>query len=175
MIILKKRKRNWYTYYSYIPHAYTLYVYRKNIGVFIVSIYFIEMHRTQTEFDDNLTFKVFIFQFVNFYSSIFYIAFFKGRFVGYPGNYTHILKLRNEDVSYLENFIIFILLIILKCKVKIENNNAFGVVPIIEQVNSSNQKMKYKIQQKKYYFLPSLKMSFIKLIMVFYLFFNISV
>ncbi|XP_067007730.2 anoctamin-7 isoform X2 [Anabrus simplex] len=58
-----------------------------------------EMHRTQTEFDDNLTFKVFIFQFVNFYSSIFYIAFFKGRFVGYPGNYTHILKLRNEDCS----------------------------------------------------------------------------
>ncbi|GLG98670.1 Anoctamin [Gryllus bimaculatus] len=58
-----------------------------------------EMHRTQTEFDDNLTFKVFIFQFVNFYSSIFYIAFFKGRFVGYPGNYTLILKLRNEDCN----------------------------------------------------------------------------
>ncbi|XP_075234460.1 anoctamin-7-like [Lycorma delicatula] len=58
-----------------------------------------EMHRTQTEFDDNLTFKVFIFQFVNYYSSIFYIAFFKGRFVGYPGNYTHILRLRNEDCS----------------------------------------------------------------------------
>lgn len=57
------------------------------------------MHRTQTEFDDNLTFKVFIFQFINFYSSIFYIAFFKGRFVGYPGNYTRILRLRNEDVS----------------------------------------------------------------------------
>jgi Calcium-activated chloride channel len=59
----------------------------------------LEMHRTQTEFDDNLTFKVFIFQFVNFYSSIFYIAFFKGRFVGYPGSYSHILRLRNEDVS----------------------------------------------------------------------------
>ncbi|XP_024086456.1 uncharacterized protein LOC106670115 isoform X2 [Cimex lectularius] len=58
-----------------------------------------EMHRTQTEFDDNLTFKVFLFQFVNFYSSIFYIAFFKGRFVGYPGNYTLILRLRNEDCS----------------------------------------------------------------------------
>lgn len=65
----------------------------------IISFILSEMHRTQTEFDDNLTFKVFIFQFVNFYSSIFYIAFFKGRFVGYPGNYTHILRLRNEDVS----------------------------------------------------------------------------
>ena len=57
------------------------------------------MHRTQSEFEDNLTFKVFVFQFINFYSSIFYIAFFKGRFVGYPGHYNHILGLRNEDVS----------------------------------------------------------------------------
>ncbi|RWS19369.1 anoctamin-7-like protein, partial [Leptotrombidium deliense] len=58
-----------------------------------------EMHRTQTEFEDHLTFKVFIFQFINFYSSIFYIAFFKGRYVGYPGHYRHIFHLRNEDCS----------------------------------------------------------------------------
>ncbi|XP_074654198.1 anoctamin-7-like [Tubulanus polymorphus] len=58
-----------------------------------------EMHRTQSEFEDQLTFKVFIFQFVNFYSSIFYIAFFKGRFVGYPGNYNHFFGLRNEECN----------------------------------------------------------------------------
>ena len=59
-----------------------------------------EMHRTQSEFDDNLTFKVFIFQFINFYASILYIAFIKGRFVGYPGHYEHVFgNLRNEDVS----------------------------------------------------------------------------
>merc|ERR1712165_403938 len=57
-----------------------------------------EMHRTQSDYDDNLTFKVFIFQFINFYSSIIYIAFFKGKFVGYPGNYKHIFEsLRNEE------------------------------------------------------------------------------
>lgn len=39
----------------------------------------IEMHRTQTQYEDAFTFKVFIFQFVNFYSSPFYVAFFKGR------------------------------------------------------------------------------------------------
>ena len=60
------------------------------------------MHRTQTEYDDNLTFKVFIFQFINFYSSIIYIAFFKGKFVGYPGHYKHIFgSLRNEEVDDL--------------------------------------------------------------------------
>ncbi|XP_064459416.1 anoctamin-7-like isoform X1 [Ornithodoros turicata] len=58
-----------------------------------------EMHRTQTDFENNLIFKVFLFQFVNFYSSIFYIAFFKGRFVGYPGHYSHLLGLRNEECS----------------------------------------------------------------------------
>ena len=62
----------------------------------------LEMHRTQSEYDDNLTFKVFIFQFINFYSSIIYIAFFKGKFVGYPGHYKHIFgTLRNEEVTYI--------------------------------------------------------------------------
>uniref|UniRef100_A0A914HN77 Anoctamin n=1 Tax=Globodera rostochiensis TaxID=31243 RepID=A0A914HN77_GLORO len=41
-----------------------------------------ECPRTQTEFDNSYTFKVFLFQFVNFYSSLFYIAFIKGRFAG---------------------------------------------------------------------------------------------
>ncbi|XP_050787165.1 anoctamin-7-like isoform X3 [Gopherus flavomarginatus] len=56
-----------------------------------------EMHRTQTLHEDAFTFKVFIFQFVNFYSSPFYVAFFKGRFVGYPGQYGTLLGLRNEE------------------------------------------------------------------------------
>ena len=67
------------------------------------------MHRTQSEFDDNLTFKVFIFQFINFYSSIIYIAFFKGKFVGYPGHYHNIMgsNLRNEDVRKMEKCVFF--------------------------------------------------------------------
>ncbi len=36
-----------------------------------------ENYRTQTEFDDNLIFKLFAFQFVNSYASLFYIAFFR--------------------------------------------------------------------------------------------------
>nr|XP_033778364.1 anoctamin-7-like [Geotrypetes seraphini] len=56
-----------------------------------------EMHRTQTLHEDAFTFKVFIFQFVNFYSSPFYVAFFKGRFVGYPGQYGKLFGMRNED------------------------------------------------------------------------------
>ena len=40
-----------------------------------------EHPRTDSEFNDSFTFKMFFFQFINFYSSIFYIAFFKGRSV----------------------------------------------------------------------------------------------
>ncbi len=36
-----------------------------------------EFPRTQTDFEDSYTLKKFLFQFINFYSSLFYIAFFK--------------------------------------------------------------------------------------------------
>ncbi|XP_048397509.1 anoctamin-7-like [Stegostoma tigrinum] len=56
-----------------------------------------EMHKTQSKYEDAFTFKVFVFQFINFYSSPIYIAFFKGRFVGYPGHYGSLLGVRNES------------------------------------------------------------------------------
>lgn len=36
-----------------------------------------ENPRTQTEYESSFTFKIFLFEFVNFYSSLIYIAFFK--------------------------------------------------------------------------------------------------
>ena len=42
----------------------------------------IECPRTETEYEDSYTVKMFVFQFVNFYSSIVYIAFFKGKTAG---------------------------------------------------------------------------------------------
>ncbi|XP_044735821.1 anoctamin-1-like isoform X2 [Chrysoperla carnea] len=58
-----------------------------------------EYQRTQTEYDDSLTLKIYMFQFVNYYSSIFYIAFLKGKFVGYPAKYNRIFGLRQEECS----------------------------------------------------------------------------
>ncbi|KAL6259932.1 hypothetical protein P5V15_009842 [Pogonomyrmex californicus] len=57
----------------------------------------IELLRTQTEFDDSLTLKIYLLEFVNYYASIFYIAFFKGKFVGYPGNYNRFFDFRQEE------------------------------------------------------------------------------
>lgn len=64
-----------------------------------------EIPKTHLEYENRLTMKMFLFQFVNYYSSCFYVAFFKGKFVGYPGDYSYMFgkwsKLRNEEVSFL--------------------------------------------------------------------------
>ncbi|XP_061773229.1 anoctamin-5 isoform X4 [Nerophis ophidion] len=61
----------------------------------------LEIPKTHVEYENKLTFKMFLFQFVNYYSSCFYVAFFKGKFVGYPGDYIYMFgessKLRNEE------------------------------------------------------------------------------
>ncbi|XP_011931349.1 PREDICTED: anoctamin-5 isoform X5 [Cercocebus atys] len=57
-----------------------------------------EIPRTYQEYESSLTLKMFLFQFVNFYSSCFYVAFFKGKFVGYPGKYTYLFdEWRSEE------------------------------------------------------------------------------
>uniref|UniRef100_A0A7M4ELZ6 Anoctamin n=1 Tax=Crocodylus porosus TaxID=8502 RepID=A0A7M4ELZ6_CROPO len=57
-----------------------------------------EIPRTHLEYENRLTMKMFLFQFVNYYSSCFYVAFFKGKFVGYPGKYTYMFNhWRNEE------------------------------------------------------------------------------
>ncbi|CAH8592801.1 unnamed protein product [Schistosoma intercalatum] len=50
----------------------------------------VEHHRTQVEYDNSLTLKLYLLQFVNYYSSIFYIAFIQGTTSAVPGS-DHIL------------------------------------------------------------------------------------
>lgn len=45
-----------------------------------------ENHRTETEYKDNLVFKIFTFQFCNSYASFYYIAFFKGNTIFWGRN-----------------------------------------------------------------------------------------
>uniref|UniRef100_A0A672JMW2 Anoctamin n=1 Tax=Salarias fasciatus TaxID=181472 RepID=A0A672JMW2_SALFA len=51
-----------------------------------------EIPKTHLEYENRLTMKMFLFQFVNYYSSCFYVAFFKGKFVGYPGKYSYMIR-----------------------------------------------------------------------------------
>ncbi|XP_067941030.1 anoctamin-4-like [Watersipora subatra] len=67
-----------------------------------------ENHRTESEHERSLTFKLFLFQCVNYYSAIVYIALFKGKFIGRPGAYVRMLGLlRAEECDLAGCFIEF--------------------------------------------------------------------
>ncbi|XP_048401491.1 anoctamin-5 isoform X3 [Stegostoma tigrinum] len=58
----------------------------------------LEIPKTHFEYENRLTMKMFLFQFVNYYSSCFYVAFFKGKFIGRPGEYNRLFGTwRNEE------------------------------------------------------------------------------
>ncbi|XP_053112016.1 anoctamin-2 [Hemicordylus capensis] len=49
-----------------------------------------EVPKTERAFEERLILKAFLLKFVNSYAPIFYVAFFKGRFVGRPGHYVYV-------------------------------------------------------------------------------------
>ncbi|XP_074596919.1 anoctamin 1 isoform X2 [Brevipalpus obovatus] len=55
-----------------------------------------ELPRTRTDFEDSLTVKLYALQFVNYYSALIYIAFFKSRFKMNPG------KIEDSPVWFIE-------------------------------------------------------------------------
>lgn len=66
------------------------------LAVFLTDL---EYRRTQTEYDNSLSLKIYLFQFINYYSSLFYIAFLKGKWTGTPQKYNKIFGLRQEECS----------------------------------------------------------------------------
>lgn len=77
-------------------------------GIIILSIIYrriayylteLEMHRTQFEFDNSLTLKMYLFEFFNYYSSFFYIAFIQGKMVATPPDGS--LQIRSNFTKYL--------------------------------------------------------------------------
>ncbi|XP_049892150.1 anoctamin-2b [Epinephelus moara] len=52
----------------------------------------LEIPKTETNFEERLILKAFLLKFMNAYAPIFYVAFFKGRFAGRPGNYVYVFN-----------------------------------------------------------------------------------
>ncbi|XP_070498567.1 anoctamin-2 isoform X2 [Chironomus tepperi] len=66
------------------------------LAVFLTDL---EYRRTQTEYDNSLSLKIYLFQFINYYSSLFYIAFLKGKWPGTPAKYNRFFGLRQEECA----------------------------------------------------------------------------
>ena len=99
-----------------------------------------ELPRTQQEFDDSYAFKVFCFKFVNYYATMFYIAFFKDTFSGHPADLTYI-EMGDKKIRWKgcpEGGCNYELAIQLRCQyLKILN---LFLVPVLKQVNKNSQK-----------------------------------
>ncbi len=65
-----------YLYVFFVLFGAVVVLYCDLIGWLLVSV---ELQRTQTEYEDSFILKMYVFQFFNFYSSLFYVAFFKGK------------------------------------------------------------------------------------------------
>ncbi|KPP63459.1 hypothetical protein Z043_118284, partial [Scleropages formosus] len=50
----------------------------------------LEIPKTEGEFEERMILKAFLLKFMNAYAPIFYVAFFKGRFAGRPGDYVYV-------------------------------------------------------------------------------------
>eukprot|EP00731_Ephydatia_muelleri_P029832 Em0021g355a len=121
-----------------------------------------ELHRTQTDYDDSFVVKVYLFQFVNFYSSIFYIAFFKGNFVGWPGSYSRVGGARLEECAtygcFLELSIQYVIIMVGK---QIMNAVLEIVIPYVKRVIKRIRKKKqteddtYTRWERDFYLLPN--------------------
>ncbi|OXA61028.1 Anoctamin-1 [Folsomia candida] len=62
----------------------------------------LEIPRTFQEYEASFAFKLYALQFINHYASLFYIAYFKGNFVGSPNKYTKLFgRWRQEELSVI--------------------------------------------------------------------------
>ncbi|XP_066556676.1 anoctamin-1a isoform X2 [Amia ocellicauda] len=70
-------------------------------GVIARRLTMLEVPKTDKSFEERLIFKTFILKFVNAFTPIIYIAFFRGRLVGRPGNYVYAYKsYRMEECAH---------------------------------------------------------------------------
>ncbi|KAK2853407.1 hypothetical protein Q5P01_006068 [Channa striata] len=61
----------------------------------------LEVPKTDKSFEERLIFKTFILKFVNAFTPIVYLAFFRGRLVGRPGNYLYVIgSYRMEECAH---------------------------------------------------------------------------
>ncbi|KAK7107832.1 hypothetical protein V1264_015682 [Littorina saxatilis] len=111
-----------------------------------------ETHRTETEWEDSFTLKMFLFQFVNHYSSLFYIAFFKGKLIGRPGEYNrNINNARQEecDPSGCLIELLIQLMIIMVGKQAFNNCKELFFPKIMNWFKSRQVKAEEKAKEKK--------------------------
>uniref|UniRef100_A0A8C4ZLP7 Anoctamin n=1 Tax=Gadus morhua TaxID=8049 RepID=A0A8C4ZLP7_GADMO len=116
-------------------------------GAFAVWLTELELPKTEAEFEERLIFKSFFLKSMNSFAPIFYVAFFKGRFAGRPGDYVYIFgDYRMEECAppgCLIELCIQLSMIMLG-KQLIQNNVFEVVIPKLKKMYRTMQEEKGK-------------------------------
>ncbi|CAL8374160.1 unnamed protein product [Arctogadus glacialis] len=116
-------------------------------GAFAVWLTELELPKTEAEFEERLIFKSFFLKSMNSFAPIFYVAFFKGRFAGRPGDYVYIFgDYRMEECAppgCLIELCIQLSMIMLG-KQLIQNNVFEVVIPKLKKMYRTMQEKKGK-------------------------------
>ncbi|CAL8262166.1 unnamed protein product [Merluccius merluccius] len=116
-------------------------------GAFAVWLTELELPKTEAEFEERLIFKSFFLKSMNAFAPIFYVAFFKGRFAGRPGDYVYIFgDYRMEECAppgCLIELCIQLSMIMLG-KQLIQNNVFEVVIPKLKKMYRTMQEEKGK-------------------------------
>ncbi|CAB3994319.1 anoctamin-4-like isoform X1 [Paramuricea clavata] len=119
--------------------------------------------RTKTDWEDSYTVKMYIYQFVNMYSSLFYIAFFKiNLFVGTPGHYLRMGKNRLDGCGAQGCLVeLCIQLVIIMVGQQVISNFTEVMIPYLTKLWNERKATKESIthlpQWEQDYFLPAVE------------------
>lgn len=110
----------------------------------------LENHRTQTDYDSSLTLKLYMLQFINYYSSVFYIAFIQGTTAAVPGGEHPIIQSTGCDGGNCL-FELFIQLAIVMVGKQLLNFVQENTLPPLKRFAKKffNRRKQKKLAQKK--------------------------
>ncbi|XP_070686676.1 anoctamin-2 [Pempheris klunzingeri] len=121
-------------------------------GAIAVWLTELELPKTKEEFEERLIFKSFFLKSMNAFAPIFYVAFFKGRFAGRPGDYVYVFgDYRMEECAppgCLIELCIQLSMIMLG-KQLIQNNVFEVLIPKLKKMYRTMQEEKEKKEKKK--------------------------
>ncbi|XP_077591337.1 anoctamin-2 isoform X1 [Stigmatopora nigra] len=116
-------------------------------GAIAVWLTELELPRTQDEFEERLIFKSFFLKSMNAFAPIFYVAFFKGRFSGRPGDYVYVFSVYRMEECAPPGCLIELciqLSMIMLGKQLIQNNVFEVLIPKLKKMYRTMQEQKVK-------------------------------
>ncbi|XP_074029186.1 anoctamin-4 isoform X2 [Leptinotarsa decemlineata] len=150
-------------------NATFIFIFRAIFKILALKLTNLENHRTQQEYDNSFIYKSYSLAFVNNYSAVFYIAFFKGRFFTHPGDMNVWTDLGGlgSDICAPTGCILDLsisLMIIMMSKIIVSNFTQVLLPILVDRYNKFKAKVEFTADlplYEKEYFMPPTEQYFL--------------